>query len=232
MSLRDWLRSVWNDPVWSKVIAATIVASCGYLAVRLRPDLLQVIGSSRVATALVAGFATAVLVSLWIWLRKTSKTLVFMSLGGAGRDPMAKAIAGKLLGTRKLKHPLDIRAVGLAPVTATQAEYAARYVINEMYGEDLLKDHKPAQLTPGLIKKADLILVMDRALLARAGRSLPGQKTFVLKEFFGATGNVDVVDPYPDGMDDATLVKYRACAEELRQVLSQNLDRLIRALEL
>lgn len=73
-------------------------------------------------------------------------------------------------------------------------------------------------------------MAMDRSLLTTLGKIFPREKTFLLKEFFGMTGDVD--DPWPDGKDDTTLARYRACAEELRQVLAQGLDRLIRALDL
>jgi len=231
VSLRDWLRGVWHDPVWSKVIAAAVIAGSAYVWVRLH---LDVAGLPAVSTSLVLAVATAAAsVMLWTRWRSRRKTLVFLSAGGTGRDPMAKAITTKLLDTRRLKHPIDIHAVALGPVSAAQAEFAARYVIKEMYGEDLLADHKPAQLTPDLAKKADLILVMDRSLMTTPGKVLPAEKTFLLKAFLGAGGNdLDVVDPWPDGKSEATLARYRACAEGLRDVLTQNLDRLIGVLDL
>jgi protein-tyrosine-phosphatase len=192
---------------------------------RLAEDLSRLLGRPRLTHADAAGPSAPAKAE-----PGPGKTLVFLSAGGTGRDPMAKAIAGKLLEDRTLKHPVDIRAVGLGRVSSTKAEYAARYVINEMYGEDLLKEHRPAQLTPELAKRADLILVMDRSLLNP--KILPSGKSYVLKEFFGVTGDVDVVDPFPDGRDDATLARYRACAKELRHLLEQGLDRLIDALSI
>jgi len=99
-----------------------------------------------------------------------------------------------------------------------------------MFNEDLLLKHKPELLTSDLIKQADLILAMDKSLLLTPGKVLPSNKTFVLKEFFGTTG--DVVDPWPDGKDVATLDRYRKCANELRGILSDNLDHLINVLDL
>ena len=167
---------------------------------------------------LAVGFTLTFLLLLWGWSFRRRKTLIFLSAGGTCRDPMAKAIASRLLQTRKLKHPIDIRAAGLGPADGSKASYAARYVIKEMYGEDLLGDHKPEVLTKKLARRADLILVMDRSLLTTPGKTLPPEKTFLLKEFFGGKG--DVIDPYPDGMGPKTLSKYRDCAEELRKLRS------------
>ena len=102
-------------------------------------------------------------------------------------------------------------------------------VIREMYGEDLLKDHRPEILTADLVAQADLVLAMDRSLLLTPGKTLPANKAFVLKEFLGLHG--DVVDPWPDGKDDATLERYRACAGELRTLLTEHLDRIVDALK-
>lgn len=232
MNLRDRFRSIWDDAVWSKVIAAAMVAVLTLLLQLLRPLLPPVTALSRVAVwvILAVGFTLTLLLLLWGWSIRRRKTLVFLSAGGTCRDPMAKAIASKLLQTRKLKHPIDIRAVGLGPVDGSKASYAARYVIKEMYDDDLLGDHKPEVLTRQLARQADLILVMDRSLLTALGKTIPREKAFLLKEFFGEQG--DVIDPYPDGMDPQTLSRYRRCAEELRQLLTEHIDKLVRALEL
>jgi len=232
VSLRDRFRSIWVDAVWSKVIAAGIVEGLTLLPALLRRLLPSVTAPSGLAAGVILalGSTVAFLLLLWGWWIRRRKTLVFLSAGSTCRDPMAKAIASKLLQTRKLKHPIDIRAVGLGPINESKASYAARYVIKEMYDEDLLGDHKPEVLTPELARRADLILVMDGSLLTTPGKTLPRGKTFLLKEFFGEQG--DVIDPFPDGMDPDTLSKYRNCAKELRRLLTEHLDKLVRALEL
>jgi hypothetical protein len=53
-------------------------------------------------------------------------------------------------------------------------------------------------------------------------------KVYTFKTFFDLKG--DVADPWPDGRDEATLSRYRKCADELRQTLSHNFDRVIKAL--
>ncbi len=157
------------------------------------------------------------------WRR--TRTIIFVSSGGTCRDPMAKAILEKLLRGRKLKHPLVVKAAALGPLSdSSNISYAARRVIADMYGDDPLSSEVPVLLTREMIDDADLILVMDRSLLSK---TLPSNKSYVLKEFFGLTGAI--ADPYPDGKDTATLARYRACAEDLRDVLAAHLDDLLTA---
>jgi len=225
MNVRARVSSVWNDPVWSKVIAAGILAGCGYLLVDVTTTPAQ-----RVLVLL--GLVLVGLLAVRMWPRRR-RTVLFLSAGGTCRDPMAKAILTKLLDTRKLAYPIDILAAGVDAIGASEASFAARHVIKEMYGEDLLKDHRPAQLTVELVRQADLILAMDDAVVETANRSkvmsLPRGKAFVLKKFFNMEGGV--YDPWPDGKDPATLSRYRDCANELESILSNNLDQLVRVLQ-
>jgi protein-tyrosine-phosphatase len=225
MSVRARVSGVWNDPVWSKVIASGIVAGCGYL-------LLDLTSTPSQRVSVLVGLLVVVLLAVRMWPRRR-RTLLFLSAGGTCRDPMAKAILTKLLDTRKLSHPIDILAAGVSPIGASEASFAARYVIKQMYGEDLLKDHRPTQLTADLVRQVDLILAMDEAVVETANRSkgmsLPKEKAFVLKKFFNMEGVV--FDPWPDGKDAATLARYKECAEELRGILCNNLDQLVRVLQ-
>ena len=161
--------------------------------------------------------------------RRRHKVLVYVSMGGTCRDPMAKVITEQLLRGRKLRYPVDVYAVGLVP-SEREPSFAARNAIKEMYNRDLLNDHKPSPVTPDLIDKADLILVMDKHLYDTTETTLPREKTHVLKEFFGLQG--DIVDPYytMGNRDPKTLARYKAIADELREILSANMDTLLKAL--
>jgi protein-tyrosine-phosphatase len=223
--------ALWKDPVGSNIIAGVIVAGVGYAFVWL---VAAASPSSLVAHPIVKlgvpASALMLMLLLWHRLRRTRKTLVFLSAGGTCRAPMAKAIVTQLLETKKPRPRIDIRAAGLGPISGTEASYAARYAIREMYGNDLLKDHRPELLSSDLATKADLILAMDKSLLLTPGKTLPPNKAFLLKEFLGLQG--DVVDPWPDGKDTATLERYRACAEELRTILTAHIDRILKVLDL
>lgn len=231
MSLRTRIRALWKDPVGSNIVAGAIIAGAGYLYLRLTTGLSP---SSLLAHPLarlsLPGLALVLVLLLWHRYRPARKTLVFLSQGGTCRDPMAKAITTQLLKQRKPCPRIEVRAAGLGPLSATEASYAARYVIREMYGKDLLKDHRPELLTADLVAQADLILAMDKSLLGTPGKTLPQSKAFLLKEFFELQG--DVVDPFPDGKDPAALQRYRACADELRTLLTAHIDRIVNTLNL
>lgn len=231
MSLRSRALVVWKDPVGSNIIAGAIIAGAGYafvwLIARASP---QSFFARPFSKFLLPALALILMLLLWRHFRRKRKTLVFLSSGGTCRDPMAKAIFLQLLEDKKPRPNIDVHAAGLGPVSGTEASYAARYVIREMYGKDLLGEHRPEQLGSDLVAQADLILVMDKSLLLTPGKTLPPDKTFLLKEFLGLQG--DVTDPWPDGKDAATLQRYRECGEELRTILSAHIDRILKVLDL
>jgi protein-tyrosine-phosphatase len=160
---------------------------------------------------------------LGIAKRKDEKVVAFVSYSGTCRDPMAKAITLKLLESNPPDYPLRVEAGALFQPSAATASYAAREAIKELLGEDLLAAYRVTRMTAERIAEADLILVMAASLLQK--NSLPPEKTFVLKPFFGLDG--DVEDPFPDGKDEATLARYRRCAEELHEIILKNLGELI-----
>lgn len=159
-------------------------------------------------------------------LPKRGRLLVYLSKGGTCRDPMAKVITEQVLKGISLPFKVRIKAMANGPVSDKSISYAARNTIKEMYGKDLLICHKPKSVTRKILDEADLVLVMEQSLMSK---TLPKQKTYVFKEFFGLSG--DIVDPHPDGKDHATLAKYRKCAEEMKAIIEGNFDRLIQALQ-
>jgi len=80
------------------------------------------------------------------------------------------------------------------------------------------------QLTEELIEEADLILTMKKqyrdAILSRYPEA--EDKVFTLKEFAGETENLDVEDPYGEGMK-----AYRACAKEIKQILTNAFEKIV-----
>jgi protein-tyrosine-phosphatase len=238
MRVRAVLRKLWKDPVVSNVVGGGILAVLISLSVYFWSQLGSLSVSRLVAAITLVGAVVAVMLTLLLWWysRHAPKMLVFLSSGGTCRDPMAKAIATKLFEELKPRHPIKIRAAALGPISKSEASHAARLTIKEMYNEDLLASHKPELLTPELAIEADLILAMDASLLRHTKTAPAGWpdaysgKTFLLKEFFGLEG--DVTDPWPDGKDQVTLSRYRSCANELRQILTQHRDQLANALDL
>lgn len=157
-----------------------------------------------------------------------SKLLVYLSSGGTCRDPMAKAITLKLLEERSPDALAKIRVEGMAlgPTCKAHVSFAAQLAIEDLFGENLLRDYVPETVTSEALDEADLVLVMDHGLLNR--KILPPGKSYVFKEFFGVGG--DVVDPWPDGRDPKTLSRYRDCASELKAILEAHFEHLLSAL--
>jgi protein-tyrosine-phosphatase len=91
----------------------------------------------------------------------------------------------------------------------------AQWAVKELYGKDLLASHRSQGLTPELIEKADLILVMTNAMKHR----LPPEKTWTIKEYAGEKG--DVADPI--GKDEEV---YLACAKTLTRLIEAILPKL------
>ena len=178
--------------------------------------------------ALVSGFVVHWIVTGQVGvlarrLKGGGKLILFVSQGGTCRDPMATVITNEILKQRMPGHKnIKVMGCGLAPAIKQEASYAARHVIYEIYGRDLLKNYKPNPVTQNLVRSADLILVMDNDQLAN--KIFPESKTFLLKEFFGLEGVV--ADPFPDGRDEKTFSKYRACAEELKSILEGRFEYL------
>lgn len=205
MDLKEMVVSIWNDPVFSKVIAVFILSVFSVIFIFFRKRFSLLLRR----------------------IRQPNKCLVFLSSGGTCRDPIAKAIMERLLEKRNTKYNIMVFARALYPTTMTQASKGARYAIKEIFGQDLLDNHIPEQLTQNLIDQADLILAMDHDLIsAPKGKvKLPQDKTYTVKQYFGEDG--DIEDPYPDGTDPATLARYKKCAEELNRILSANVDSLL-----
>jgi protein-tyrosine-phosphatase len=152
--------------------------------------------------------------------RPDEKLLIFVSSGGTCRDPMAKIVLEKMIERSSPPFRLRIEARGLYPHGAI-ASMAARRAIAEVYGSDLLADHRPRPLAERYIQEADLILVMNTYLM----KALPAEKTFVLNQYFGLPG--EVADPWPDGVDEGATNRYSSCLAELRRILEGNYGTLI-----
>lgn len=157
--------------------------------------------------------------------KSNERILVFVSGGGTCRCAMAKAITQKLIKDKKINYKLRIESRAKKQILQPKASYGARKAITELYGKDLLKDHKSKQLDKNLEEEADLILVMG----PRLEEDLPEKKTRFLKQFLGKNGVIS--DPYPDDKSPAADIRYRDCANELEELMRNNIDKIIDCLE-
>jgi protein-tyrosine-phosphatase len=156
--------------------------------------------------------------------RKGERLLIFVSEGGTCRDPMAKAILEQLLGNRRRELGIRIEAMARKPPSGPGASRGARVAIQEMFGEDLLAEHRTARLTDTFEEEADLILVMEKTHL----KGLPLKKSHTLREFLlGVEG--DIADPWSP-LPEPDLNAYRACAAEIRGLLEAGIERIVETL--
>jgi protein-tyrosine-phosphatase len=121
---------------------------------------------------------------------------------------MAKVILEHKLKELSILGHFTVESAARDAPSSTKASPYAREAIKMLYGEDLLAGYKPKSLTPELIEKADLILVMT----ADMKHGLPLAKTYTVTEYGGGAG--DIMDPY--GSD---LGCYLKCAKELSKAI-------------
>jgi protein-tyrosine-phosphatase len=194
------------------------------LAPLLMPGFMYV-----AAGGAVVGGAAGLLGYFAVERRDRQPTLVFVSTGGTCRDPMAKVIMEALLAGRQPS--VRIYATALRVNPEKRASKAARYIVKEEMGQDLLSDHRPHVLDETIISAADLVLTMDEAHANAIRKNFPeaAPRIHNLRGFLGEPG--DVEDPWraPDEMDFDTLARYRACFRSLRTILEKNADRIYSA---
>ena len=174
--------------------------------------------------------------SIGIAKKSNERLLVFVSAGGTCRCALAKAITGALLEARPPAYPLRVMSTAMYEPALTGASEGARGAIKELFGRDLLADHRAMRLTPTLVEEADLILVMDHAIydvLRKAGSPNPdsenARKIHVLKPYFGLAG--DIADPWPHRNSGDSDALYLSTAKELQSILEQHLSDIIEALD-
>jgi protein-tyrosine-phosphatase len=163
--------------------------------------------------------------------RSGERLLVFVSQGGTCRCAMAKVITQKLLQQNRPDFNLRVESVAYGDPTLPTASDGARRAIKEMYGEDLLSTHRTQRLTGTIKGEADLILVMDHSIFGGMKGTKP-EKMHVLKPFFDVEG--DVMDPYDKvhgDRDERASARYAKCAAELREILENNIGKIIQVLQ-
>lgn len=148
------------------------------------------------------------------------KRLVFICSGNTCRSPMAKGLLIKHLEERnpELRDKIEVVTAGTYPHPGDTASPGAREAMEEV-GIDI-SNHRAQPVAEEMLAAADLILTMTRAHRDYLTR-IYGEDNRIhsLYEFLGQDG--DVLDPY--GGDSDT---YRACRDELRQLMEMLVEKL------
>ncbi|MGE4215027.1 MAG: low molecular weight protein arginine phosphatase [Anaerotignaceae bacterium] len=140
--------------------------------------------------------------------------ILFVCTGNTCRSPMAEAVAKSIFP----KDEYNIMSAGLSVIENQSASENA-VLAAENLGLDL-KGHRAKQITPNLIKEADIVLTMTAGHKQAIANNCNSMATpvFTLAEYAGH-GNEDVMDPY--GCD---LEIYEKCILKLKQYIVETAD--------
>jgi protein-tyrosine-phosphatase len=145
--------------------------------------------------------------------------ILFVCTGNTCRSPVAEALTRQIAEQRGLTH-LVIESAGTNADEGRPASDGAVLVGLERQLD--LTTHRARQLTPDVVEKADLILVMGPHHLERVEALGGAGKTYLLTDYSSrGADNRAVNDPF--GGD---LGVYRAVVEELDVEVRRAIDRL------
>lgn len=228
------LKKIWKDPVISKVLAVALISLIGTVYLKISPKICTINFSTMISVLLAILSFILFGTAIYKIIQKInkSKILVYLSVGGTCRDPIAKVITEQLIIERGIDIKLKVEAMAVNDLSDLKVSYGAKYAVKSEYGQDLLSKHKCKVINKDIYDNADLILVMSQDVLKSLKLKFPtnNDKVYLLKEFFEMDG--DIYNPWPDGHDEKTLKKYQNCLNEIKGILTPHFDKLINALSL
>lgn len=149
------------------------------------------------------------------------KVVLFVCTGNSCRSVMAKALLEKIMKEKK-RNDVKVLSAGIILPSGLSATEATKEVLKRE-GIDIL-EHRSQRITTELIKKSDIILVMERMHEERVLTLVPEVKNrlFLLKEFAKIKdNNLDIVDPIgrPVEFYEKTLETIKEAIERISNII-------------
>jgi len=152
----------------------------------------------------------------------TPHTILFVCTGNQCRSPMAEGLLRHLLGESAV---ITVSSCGTGGFTDIPASEEAVQVMKEA-GVDI-SSHRSRPLTAGLLKEADLVLVMSERHLRHIEMLYPefGRTTFLLRDYVSETPafsdvSPEIPDPIGKGIDVYRQV-YAMLKEDLEKLAAR-----------
>ncbi|HTZ11599.1 MAG TPA: L-threonylcarbamoyladenylate synthase [Candidatus Margulisiibacteriota bacterium] len=149
------------------------------------------------------------------------KTILFVCTGNSCRSVMAEALLKKILKEKK-RDDVEVASAGVMNLGGMGATEATKNAL-EKEGIDV-SEHRSRKITKEMLKKSDLILIMESAQERRIVELAPEIKNrlFLLKEFAKIKdGDLDIPDPInkPAEFYDKTLGLIKEAVERISNII-------------